>query len=182
MTIQDRAVIAGIAQSEFGRGLAATEYELASQVIVAACRDAGVDPGEIDGACLRYTIETSDEVAIAKTVGMDELRFFARLPFGGGAGPACVAMLAMAVASGQCSVGVAFRSRKRASKQSRSWIRHGRTGDVAVGEEFSRPYGLVLTGRRGRDVGSPLHARIRCDSRPSGQCRTRLSPARQRQP
>jgi acetyl-CoA acetyltransferase len=142
VTIQDRAVIAGIAQSQFGRGLAETEYELACAVILAACRDAGVDPGEVDGL-VSYTIETSDEVAIGKAVGTSELRFFARAPFGGGAGPAVVAMLAMAVATGQCSVGIGFRSRKRASKTSRTWTRHGRTGDVAVGEEFTRPFGLV---------------------------------------
>jgi acetyl-CoA acetyltransferase len=142
VTIQDRAVIAGIAQSEFGRGLEATEYEMACDAIVAACRDAGVDPGEVDGLA-SYTIETSDEVAIGKAIGADDLHFMSRVPFGGGSAPAAVMMLAMAVATGQCTVGVAFRSRRRASKASRSWTRHGRTGEVAVAEEFTRPYGLV---------------------------------------
>jgi len=140
--LQDQAVIAGIAQSRFGRGLEETEYELACDVILAALADAGIDPSEVDGL-VSYSIESSDETAIGKAVGTGELTFFARLPFGGGSAPASVGLLAMAVAAGQCSVGVAFRSRKRASRQARTWTRHGRGGEVAVGEEFSRAYGLV---------------------------------------
>jgi len=60
-------------------------------------------------------METTDEVEIAKNIGVGDVTFFAQVGYGGGAGPAVVAQLCTAVATGQCKVGVAWRSRKRGS-------------------------------------------------------------------
>ena len=96
--LKDRAAIVGVAQTAFSKALEPSEQELACDVIVAACVDAGLDPSEIDGMA-SYTIEDGDDVAIARSIGAGDLTFFAKCDYGGGAGAATVGLLAMAVAA-----------------------------------------------------------------------------------
>src|SRR5262245_64644484 len=84
-----------------------------------ALEDAGIDAKEVDGLS-SYTMESNDEVAVARCIGAGEISFFSQIHYGGGAGPGCVGHVAMAVATGQCQVGVAWRSRKRGSGK-RPW-------------------------------------------------------------
>ncbi len=137
--MKDAVAIGGIAQTSFAKHLPGSERALAARVIVDACADAGIDPSEIDGMT-SYTMETNEEVDIAKTVGAGDVTFFAQVGYGGGAGPGCVGLLAMAVASGQCNVGVAWRSRKRGSG-GRPWA-NSQYGQMTTGQ-WSRPWGLL---------------------------------------
>ena len=137
--LKDRSAIVGIAETPFAKRLEGSERTLAADVIVRACADAGLDPSEIDGLSC-YTMETSDETDIAKTVGTGDLTFFAQVNYGGGAGPGCVGLLAMAIATGQCDVGVAWRSRKRGSGQ-RPWA--DAANPMRTPSMWSRPWGLL---------------------------------------
>ena len=137
--MKDAVAIAGIAQTPFSKHLPDSERALAARVIVDACADAGIDPAEIDGMT-SYTMENNEEVDIAKTVGAGDVTFFAQVGYGGGAGPGCVGLLAMAVATGQCRVGVAWRSRKRGSG-GRPWA-NSQYGQMTTGQ-WSRPWGLL---------------------------------------
>jgi acetyl-CoA acetyltransferase len=143
--IRDASAIVGIAQTEFAKTLEPSEQTLAAQTVLAACRDAGVDPGEIDGL-VSYTIESTDDPILSRTIGTGDLTFFANMGYGGGAAPGCIGMLAMAVAAGRCNVGVAWRSRKRGSG-GRPWANAGGGGMVsplsAVSGEFTRPAGVI---------------------------------------
>jgi acetyl-CoA acetyltransferase len=136
--LKDAAAIAGIAQTPFAKRLEPSEKALAAQVIVAALEDAGIAPSEVDGFS-SYTMESNDEVEIAKNIGAGDLTFFSQVGYGGGAGPACVGHLAMAVATGQCRVGVAWRSRKRGSGQ-RPWAGAAQASANAL---WTRPHGLL---------------------------------------
>lgn len=136
---QDATAIVGIAQTEFAKHLAPTETELACQVIVEACADAGVDPSEIDALC-SYTMESTEEVEIVRNVGCDEVTFFSQIGYGGGAGPGVVGQAAMAVATGQAEVAVAWRSRKRGSGP-RPWT--NTAVQLRVPGQWSRPWGLL---------------------------------------
>lgn len=137
--MKDRAAIAGIAETDFAKRLEPSEHALAARAILDALADAGIEPSEVDGFA-SYTMETTDEVEIAKTIGAGDVTFFTQVGYGGGAGPACVGQLAMAIAAGQCSVGVAWRSRKRGSG-GRIWA------DTAVQYSapaaWTRPFGLI---------------------------------------
>ena len=106
---RDATAIAGIAQTEFAKHLEPTEAELACQVIVDACADAGIDPSEIDALC-SYTMEATEEVEIARNIGCGDITFFSQVGYGGGAGCGVVGHAAMAVATGQAEVAVAWRS------------------------------------------------------------------------
>ncbi|NBE56737.1 lipid-transfer protein, partial [Streptomyces sp. YC537] len=113
-TLKDATAIVGIGQTPFAKQLPESEKTLAARAITAALDDAGISPAEVDGFA-SYTMEDTDEVEIAKTIGAGDVTFFSKAGFGGGGSCATIAHLAAAVATGQANVGVAWRSRKRGS-------------------------------------------------------------------
>jgi len=137
--LRDRTAIAGIGQTEFGKSVEGSEKALACRAILAALADAGIAPGEVDGLA-SYTMETTDEVDVARTIGLGDLSFFTQVGYGGGAGCGVVGLAALAVASGQARVAVAWRSRKRGSGQ-RPWA--SRLGRLPPPLQFTRPFGLL---------------------------------------
>jgi acetyl-CoA acetyltransferase len=138
--LRDRAAIVGIGQTAFGKGLPATELSLACQAITAALDDCAIPPAEVDGLA-SYTMELNREVDVARNVGLGDLSFFTQVGYGGGAGCATVLQAAMAIATGQCQVAVAWRARKRAAKTSRPWAQVPRRLDDHW--QWSRPFGLL---------------------------------------
>lgn len=136
--MKDAAAIVGIGQTPFAKSLEPTETRLAIDAILAALGDAGIEASEVDGFA-SYTLETTDEVEIARSIGAGDVTFFSQVGYGGGAGPATVGQLAMAIATGQCDVGVAWRSRKRGSGP-RPWT--GAQQPSTPGA-FTRPFGLL---------------------------------------
>jgi acetyl-CoA acetyltransferase len=137
--MKDRAAVAGIGQTEFGRTIEGSEAALACRAILAALEDAGLEPREVDGLC-SYTMEDTDEVEVARNLGLGDITFFSQVGYGGGAGCATVGHAAMAVAAGQADVVVAWRSRKRGSGQ-RPWA--SRLGRLPAPIAWSRPWGLL---------------------------------------
>ena len=109
-------------------------------------------------------------------VGLGDITFFSQVGFGGGAGCGVVGHTAMAVATGQCEVVVAWRARKRASAASRPWAqasaatRRRSAVDAAVRDP--------PPGRRDRDAHPSLHARVRRHARSPRQRRDRVPQAR----
>ena len=82
---------------------------LACEAVVAALDDAGIHPSEVDGfAC--FGPENNPEIEIARHTGMNELTFFGRVHYGGGAACGTVHQAAMAVASGAADVVVCYRA------------------------------------------------------------------------
>jgi len=138
--LRDRAAIVGIGQTAFGKGLADTELSLACQAISAALDDAGIAPSEVDGLA-SFTMEPNREVDVARNVGMGDITFFSQVGYGGGAGCGVVLHAAMALATGQCRVAVAWRARKRAAKSSRPWAQVPRR--LSDHGQWSRPWGLL---------------------------------------
>jgi acetyl-CoA acetyltransferase len=136
--MKDAAAIVGIGQTPFAKSLDRTETQLAIDAILAALADAGIEASEVDGLA-SYTLETSDEVVIAGSIGAGDVTYFSQVGYGGGAGPATVGQLAMAIATGQCQVGVAWRSRKRGSGP-RPWTG---TQQPSVPGAWTRPFGLI---------------------------------------
>ena len=137
--LKDAAAIVGIGETPFAKQLDASEKKLAAQAILAALDDAGIAPAEVDGFA-SYTMEATDEVEIAKNVGAGDITFFSQVGYGGGAGPATVGHLAMAIATGQCRVGVAWRSRKRGSG-ARPWA--NTVQQLPTPATWTRPWGLL---------------------------------------
>jgi acetyl-CoA acetyltransferase len=137
--LKDRTAIVGIGQTPFAKEVPGTETRLACQAILAALHDAGIAPPEVD-ALSSYTMETTSEVEIARNLGLGNITFFSQIGYGGGAGCATVGHAALAVASGQADVAVAWRSRKRGGGR-RPWA--ATETRVAGAQQWSRPWGLV---------------------------------------
>jgi len=141
--MKDQTAIAGIGQTEFGKQLAPSELELACTAILNALDDAGIDRAEVDGLA-SYTQEANNEVTVARNLGLGDINWFGQVGYGGGAGPGVIGNLAMAVASGQCNVGVAWRSRKRASGAvRRPWSQPGSALLEEIAVNYTRPFGVI---------------------------------------
>jgi acetyl-CoA acetyltransferase len=133
------AAIVGIGYTEFSKNISRPERTVALEAIRAALADAGIHPREVDGL-VRFNIETTSEVEIARNLGIENLRFFGEIGYGGGAGCGTVAHAAMAIAQGRASVVVCWRARNRGSG-GRPWAATG--PGVGGDAQFSAPYGLV---------------------------------------
>src|SRR6266567_2131264 len=83
----------------------------------------------------------SSDLDVARNVGLGDITFFSEVGYGGGAGCGVVGHAAMAVATGQCNVAVAWRARKRAAKGSRPWAQVSRR--ITGHWQWSRPFGVI---------------------------------------
>lgn len=138
--IRDRTAIVGIGQTRFAKGLPDSELSLACQAIAAALDDAGLAPAQVDGLVM-FSMENGREVEVARNLGLGPITYFGEVGYGGGAGCATVGHAAMAVATGQCNVAVAWRARKRAAKSSRPWANV--SPRVSGSAQWTRPFGLL---------------------------------------
>ena len=114
-----KTAIAGVGQTEFSKESGRTELRLAVEAVKAALDDAGLEPGEVDGLST-FTMDSNEEIEIARALGMGDLTFFSRIHYGGGAACATVHQAAMAVAAGEARAVVCYRS-----LNGRSWRRFG---------------------------------------------------------
>ncbi|HEY1831525.1 MAG TPA: lipid-transfer protein [Acidimicrobiales bacterium] len=138
--LQDAAAIVGIGQTEFAKQIDRPESELACEAVKLALDDAGIHPSEVDGLA-SFTMETTDEATMAKNIGAGDLTFFSQVGYGGGAGCATIGHAAMAIATGQASVVVAWRSRKRGARGSRPWA--AAPSRLPIQAQWTRPAGLL---------------------------------------
>ncbi len=108
-SLSDRAVIAGIGQTEFSKNSGRSELQLAVEASLAALADAGLTPADVDGM-VTYTLDSTGEIELIRNLGIPELRFYSRAPYGGAATCAVVLHAASAVASGAANVVLIYRA------------------------------------------------------------------------
>ena len=104
-----RAAIVGIGATEFSKESGRSELQLAAEACLAAIRDAGLTPADVDGL-VTFTQDANTEIAVQRELGIPGLRFFSRVDYGGGAACGTAAHAAMAVATGQADVVVCYRA------------------------------------------------------------------------
>jgi acetyl-CoA acetyltransferase len=145
-TLQDATAIVGIGQTEFSKAAGRSETQLAAEAIVAALADAGLSTADVDGL-VSYTIDPVDETELVRTLGIPEINFSSRVPYGGGGSQGVLLHAAAAVAAGVADVVVAYRAIK-----ARSGERFGRaalgvrgtashSGSTAM--QWCSPYGVL---------------------------------------
>jgi acetyl-CoA acetyltransferase len=120
------AAIAGIGATEFSKDSGRSELRLAAEAVQTALADAGLHPSEVDGL-VTFTMDSNAEVAVARELGIGELRFFSQIGYGGGAACATVHQAAMAIAAGTADVVVCYRALNE-----RSGRRFGQVSVAAV--------------------------------------------------
>ncbi len=107
-TLSGRTAVVGIGATEFSKESGRSELQLSVEAVQHALADCGLSVADVDGLTT-FTMDTSSEIALARELGIEELRFFSRINYGGGAACATVQQAAMAVATGVADVVVAYR-------------------------------------------------------------------------
>src|SRR6202043_3525248 len=100
------------------------ELRLPVEAVTAALSDAGLTAADVDGL-VTFTMDSNAEIAVARELGLRELRFLDQIGYGGGAACATVQHAAMAVATGTADAVVCYRALNERSGR--------RFGQVAVG-------------------------------------------------
>lgn len=138
MALPNGAVaIAGIGQTEFSKNSGRSELQLAAEAVRAAIADAGLTPNDIDGL-VTFVQDTNDELQLIRSVGIPEIRWTSRTPFGGGGSASTVQHAAAAVVSGAASAVVIYRAFNE-----RSGHRFGQpTGAITPGMSWHKSFGL----------------------------------------
>ncbi|MCZ4500749.1 MAG: lipid-transfer protein [Marmoricola sp.] len=143
-TLRGRSAIAGIGATEFSKESGRSELQLSCEAVLDALEDCGLKPSDVDGLTT-FTMDNSSEIAVARELGMGDLRFFSRINYGGGAACGTVQQAAIAVATGVADVVVCYRGFNE-----RSGMRFGQVSNWAATQvnsngldnAFSYPYGL----------------------------------------
>jgi acetyl-CoA acetyltransferase len=147
-SLRGRVAVAGIGETDYFRHGRSPdpEFKLALKAILAACRDAGIDPRSIDGFA-SYGDDRCDAARLATALGIHQLRS-ATMQWGGGGGGCCaaVANAAAAIHAGLAECVVVFRALAQGQ--------HGRFGQVPglpsiSGEKaYLMPYGVLSPPQR----------------------------------
>ena len=108
-TLSRKAAIVGIGATEFSKDSGRTEMQLACEAVKSALNDAALKGSDIDGMAT-FSMDNNWENEILRQVGGQELKFFSRTEFGGGAACGPFAHAATAIASGLCDTVVIYRA------------------------------------------------------------------------
>jgi acetyl-CoA acetyltransferase len=114
--MRDNAAVVGIGHTDFRSPALRTEVSMAVEAARTACEDAGISPLEIDAMCTVSTDRTGEN-NLATALGLETLRFFAEVPFGGGGTCAAIGLAAMAVDAGRADMVLCYRALNGRSRQ-----------------------------------------------------------------
>lgn len=144
-TMADKAAIVGIGQTDFSKQSGRTELALAVDAITAAVEDAGLERHDIDGV-VKFTSDTTSELALVSALGLKNLRYYGELGYGGSAHCAVIGHAAMAVTLGLADVVVCYRA---LNERSGTRLGTNRTGAEAYGvNAFAEPFGMLSPAHR----------------------------------
>ena len=143
-SLSGRAAIAGIGATEFSKESGRSELQLSCEAVLDALADAGLGTADVDGL-VTFTMDNSAEIAVARELGMGDLRFFSRINYGGGAACGTVQQAAMAVATGVADVVVCYRGFNERSGQRFGQVSQWAATQVntnGLDNAYTYPYGL----------------------------------------
>jgi len=142
-SIKDECAIVGIGQTEFSELSGRSELQLTVECVKAAIEDAGLELSDIDGM-VTFTIDGSDEIAVARGLGSRELTFFSRIPHGVGGAMSLVHQAVMAIATGMCKAVVCYRALNgRSGVQVSPGVAGGPLSTDQVHWSWYTPYGFL---------------------------------------
>jgi acetyl-CoA acetyltransferase len=142
-TLRGKVAVAGVGQTKYYRHGEAphAESRLTLEAIIAACKDAGIDPKDLDGFS-SYSNDRNDGPRMAAALGCKELRFSNMFWGGGGGGAAgSIQNAAAAIATGLADCVVAYRG--LAQGQFGRFGRGAEVNSVSGEAAHTAPYGLM---------------------------------------
>jgi len=138
--IQDRVAIVGIGHLPFAKDIGRPIGDTAVEAIQLALDDAGLQAEDVDGMSM-FEMESTHEVSIARRLGVDGLRWWDKISYGGGASSATIAHAAAAIVSGLATTVVCHRARNRGAKTARPWAQEKAL--VKDDKALHTPWGLI---------------------------------------
>jgi acetyl-CoA acetyltransferase len=115
MKLDHAVAVAGIGQTEFSKNSGRSELQLAAECSRAALQDAGLTPADVDGL-VTYTIDNNEDVDLIRSMGIGEIGFSTRVPWGGAGTMASLAMAQAAIRSGLAEVVLVWRAMNERSE------------------------------------------------------------------
>jgi acetyl-CoA acetyltransferase len=141
--LHDAAAIVGIGQTEFSKLSGRSELQLAAEAVRAALQDAGIHPSEVDGMTT-FSMDTNDEIEVARAVGIGALTFFSRTPHGGGAAIGVIQQAVMAIATGVAECVVVYRAfNERSGRRYSTGVSEPLVTADAIHWSWYMPFGLL---------------------------------------
>jgi acetyl-CoA acetyltransferase len=142
-TLRGRVAVAGIGESPYYRhgGSPDPEFKLVLKAVLAACRDAGIHPKDIDGFA-SFANDRSEATRLAAALGVKQMRS-ATMQWGGGGGGCCAAVAngAAAIVAGLADCVVVYRGLAQGE-----YGRFGQSGGqatIAGDMAYQAPYGVL---------------------------------------
>jgi acetyl-CoA acetyltransferase len=143
IAMRDQAAIVGIGQTEFSKNSGRSELQLAAEAVKAALDDAGLSPSDVDGMTT-FSMDTSQEIEVARAVGIGDLSFFSRIEYGGGAAIGVMHQAMMAVATGAAKTVVVYRAfNERSGRRYSVGISEGIVTADLIHWSWYLPFGLL---------------------------------------
>ncbi|MCW5653796.1 acetyl-CoA acetyltransferase [Hydrogenophaga sp.] len=147
-SLRGRVAIVGIGETAYYKHSQSpdAEFKLALKAVLAAAKDAGMDPRDIDGVA-SYSNDRNDPSRLAAALGMKQLRS-TTMQWGGGGGGCCgaVANGAAAIASGLADCVVAFRA--LAQGQFGRFGKAPTAPTISSDMAYQAPYGVLSPGQK----------------------------------
>lgn len=141
------AQIIGVGETEYTRGTTVSERDQILKASLSACRDAGIEPAEVDGVVMAWKDSPTNEDFV-NSFGIDDLRYHAHVHIGGASPAAAVLQAAMAVSMGVASKVLvatgwnAFSTPVRLSSGTQSGSNVSNAPGKEIRENIEHPLGL----------------------------------------
>jgi acetyl-CoA acetyltransferase len=142
------AVIAGVGETDYVRGTSRSLRSLVREASEAACVDAGVALGAVDGIVLPSDALTPADISVY--LRTSELKFHATMAMGGASCAAAVGVASMAIEAGLCSNvlvphGAMFVSgRTRLGSGAATLVNRAVHTGQAIRANLEYPYGMIV--------------------------------------
>jgi acetyl-CoA acetyltransferase len=147
---RDATAIIGTGNTDYSPKSGRSVLTLATQASLAAIRDAGLEPDDID-AVVRCDFDVVTHNDLANSLGLTNLTFWGHAGPGGSAPAGMMTQAVGALMSGQAKYVLAYRSMNGRSGfrlgKGRLQATTGPIGGNGTFEEFFVPYGLVSAGQ-----------------------------------
>lgn len=139
------AYVTGIGQTEYSKKIERSAEQLAVEAALAAARDAGIDPGQIDGL-INYPGHVGDDTIIFN-LDLPHVRFRATIDIGGASAVSALRLASMAVMAGAANHVLLFRAIKGNSGPRKN-LRPSHLPGLNLRQHLEWPHGLNTPSQR----------------------------------
>jgi acetyl-CoA acetyltransferase len=141
MSLREKAAITGVGETAYMRGSGKSAFQLQVEASLAAIKDAGLTPKDIDGI-IPIGITGAPAEEFVTNFGIEDLRFSALTPMGGASSIGAIQCAAAAIAAGICNH-VLIAAGRNSYLGARAGVRIHEMPQFHFVTEFELPLGAI---------------------------------------